>query len=210
MSVLFFPVFRVINPVCSLQLHTSRHSHWTVPSCRSLFPHQPSRHPHKRLAPPPASRAQGTQEVPLFPAAVSMALHHPAAWWHQQVSLAVGCPLQSQPLFHHLVAWAHRLREVPPRVDSWDSRPLPTILAAQGKAPAATPRGPQSLLKGTCHIIIYTISAFTCDSKSDSTCCSIGEHNLCSRTFCLQKSLQKLEYGWSNPLPPGDSLHYFT
>lgn len=193
MSVLFFPVFRVNNThlVFSLQLHTSHHSHWTVPSCRNLFPHQPSR-PHKRLAPPPASRAQGTQEVPLFPAAVSvdpsMALHHPAAWWHQQVSLAVGCPLQSQPLFHHSVAWAHRLREVPSRVDSWDSRPLPTILAAQGKAPAATPQVPQSLLKGTLHIIIYTISAFICDSKSDSTCCSVGVLNLCSRTFCLQKS----------------------
>lgn len=137
-----------------LQLRTSHHSHWTVLFWLSLFPQQTSRHPHKRLAPPPASRAQGTQEVPLFPATApvgpSMALHLLAAWWHQQRSLAVGCPLRSRPLFHRLVAWALRLREVPPRVDSWGSRLLPWMLAARGTAPAARPQGPQSLLKGTC------------------------------------------------------------
>lgn len=134
--------------VLFLQLRTSHHSHWTVLFWLSLFLRQASRHLHKHLAPPPASRAQGTREASA-PVDLLMALHLPAAWWHQQLSLAVGCPLWSQPLFHRLVAWALRLREVPPRVDNWDSKLLPRTLAAQGKAPAARPQDPQSLLKGT-------------------------------------------------------------
>lgn len=150
-----FSVFHVVNEtsrVLFLQLHTSHRSHWTVLFWPSLFPHQTSRYPHKHWAPPQASRALETRDAPLLPATVpvdpSMALLLPAAWCHHQVSLAVGWPLPSQPPFHRLVAWALKLREVPPRVDSWDSNLLPTTRAAQGTAPAARGQGPQTLLKG--------------------------------------------------------------